>query len=158
MKRIYWVVDLCERQVGFVRWRQNTLNGSGGVFSRLRKWTESPPCTLSAHVRFLTINGKEWTINATPSRLKIKHCWNSECLFFLFIRHSAQFTSLLSFLFFLFSFNFIVFIISWMDCKVLIRQAFVSFPDLNRFVRRREKKSAFALGVSSLRDVCHDWK
>ena len=78
--------------------------------------------------------------------------------FFFFIRHSAQFTSLLSFLFFLFSFNFIVFIISWMDCKVLIRQVFVSFPDLNRFVRRREKKSAFALGVSSLRDVCHDWK
>ena len=78
--------------------------------------------------------------------------------FFFFIRHFAQFTSLLSSLFFLFSFNFIVFIISWMDCKVLIRQAFVSFPDLNRFVRRRGKKSAFAIGVSSLRDVCHDWK
>lgn len=159
MKRIYWVVDLCELQVGFVRWRQNTLNGSGGVFSRLRKWAESPPCTLSAHVRFLTINGKKWTINPTPSRLKIKHCWNSECpFFFFFIRHFVQFTSLLSFLFFLFWFNFIVFIISWMDRKVLIRQAFVSFPDLNGFVSRQEKKSAFASGVSSLRDVCHDWK
>lgn len=159
MKRIYWVVDLCELQVGFVRWRQNTLNGSGGVFSRLRKWAESPPCTLSAHVRFLTINGKKWTINPTPSRLKIKHCWNSECpFFFFFIRHFVQFTSLLSFLFFLFWFNFIVFIISWMDRKVLIRQAFVSFPDLNGFVSRQEKKSVFASGVSSLRDVSHDWK
>lgn len=80
----------------------------------------------------------------------------SVLFFFFFIRHFVQFTSLLSFLFFLFWFNFIVFIISWMDRKVLIRQAFVSFPDLNGFVSRQEKKSVFASGVSSLRDVSHD--
>ena len=76
-------------------------------------------------------------------------------LFFSFLL-DILFSLLRYFLFFLFWFNFIVFIISWMDRKVLIRQAFVSFPDLNGFVSRQEKKSVFASGVSSLRDVSHD--
>lgn len=108
-----------------------------------------------------TILDNQWhgmnNINPTPSRLKIKRWWNSECLFLFSIRHFAQFISLVSFLFFLFSFNFIVFIFSWIDGKVLIRQEFVFFPDLNNFVSRHKKKSAFAIGVFSLRDVFADW-